>query len=114
MPYINVKTNAKLDDEQKTNILKQLSKSITLIKGKSEKYVMCAVEDKIAMSFRGDTDITVAMVEVKVLGSCEKSDCEKLTAKICDILKSYANINGDCCYVKFEEVEKWGFDSNMF
>ena len=49
MPYINVKTSAKLDDNTKNNILKKLSKAATLIPGKSEAYVMCEIDDGKAM-----------------------------------------------------------------
>ena len=54
------------------------------------------------------------MVEVKIFGSAPKSAYEKLTAAICEILSREAGVDGSGCYVKFEEVSLWGYDSFMF
>lgn len=114
MPFINVKTNASLSDEQKAAIENRLSDAISLIPGKSDRYLMLAVEDKLSMMFRRDTDSNIAMVEVKIFGSSSKDAYAALTAEICGILSEEAAIGGDCCYVKFEECKLWGYDSFMF
>ena len=67
MPFINVKTSAKLSEQIKLEIENNLTKSITLLPGKSSNYFMCAVEDNISMMFHGDKNPT-AFVEVKILG----------------------------------------------
>ena len=50
MPFINVKTNAKLSDTQKLAVENALSDAISLIPGKSDRYLMLAVEDGLSMT----------------------------------------------------------------
>ncbi|MBQ1616088.1 MAG: hypothetical protein II086_02425, partial [Ruminococcus sp.] len=64
MPFINVKTNAALSGDKKLAIENKLSDAISLIPGKSDRYLMLAVEDNVSMMFHRDTDCAIAMVEV--------------------------------------------------
>ncbi len=114
MPFIQVKTNAALDAAKKLAVENGLSDAISLIPGKSDRYLMVAVEDELSMMFHRDSESKMAMVEVKIFGSSTKSAYEKLTAAICETLEREAGIDGSCCYVKFEEVKYWGYDSFMF
>lgn len=114
MPFINVKTNAALSGEKKLAIENRLSDAISLIPGKSDRYLMLAVEDNVSMMFRRDADSPVAMVEVKIFGSSTKDAYGALTAAICEALSAEAGIDGAGCYVKFEEVKYWGYNSFMF
>lgn len=114
MPFINVKTNAKIDNDKKLKIENRLSDAISLIPGKSDRYLMLAVEDDISMMFHRDTDGNIAMVEVKIFGSSTKDAYTALTAEICNILNEEADIDASGCYVKFEEVKFWGYNGFMF
>lgn len=113
MPFINVKTSAKLSEQTKLEIENRLTESITLLPGKTSNYFMCAVEDNISMMFHGDKHPT-AFVEVKIFGKSTREAYTNLTAKICDILEDCAGVAPEFCYVKFEEVENWGFNKRMF
>lgn len=113
MPFINVKTSVKVDENTKTSIEKKLTESITLLPGKSANYFMCAVEDGISFMFHGDKAPT-AFVEVKIFGKSTREGYEKLTARICDILEEELGVGADYCFVKFEEVANWGFNRFMF
>ena len=44
MPFINVKTNVNLNDENKHSLMQKLTKSITIIPGKTEAHLMCGVD----------------------------------------------------------------------
>lgn len=114
MPYINVKTNAKIDDETKKHIKNRFSDSISIIPGKSDRYLMIAVEDGIDMAFHRDTDAKMAMVAVKIFGGANKSAYQDLTKAICNILRDEIGVEGDCCYVTFEELQYWGYNGFMF
>ncbi|HCA04943.1 MAG TPA: hypothetical protein DEO32_03485 [Ruminococcaceae bacterium] len=114
MPYINVKTNAKLSDEKKEAIGSRLSEVISILPGKSYHYLMTAVEDNVSMMFRRETIYNIAMVEVKIFGKSTRDAYEKLTAAICDIMRDEAGVDGKYCYVKFTEVEHWGYDGSLF
>ena len=113
MPFIDVKTSAKVDEAKKTAIEKKLTESISLLPGKTSSYFMCAVEDGVSMMFHGDKEPT-AFVEVKIFGKSTRAAYEKLTEKICDILDEEIGVSPAYCYVKFEEVENWGYNGFMF
>ncbi len=113
MPFINVKTSAKLSEQTKLEIENRLTESITLLPGKTSNYFMCAVEDNISMMFHGDKR-SAAFVEVKIFGKSTREAYTDLTATICDILEDCAGVAPEFCYVKFEEVENWGFNKRMF
>lgn len=113
MPFINVKTNIKLDNAQKEALNKKLTKAVTLIPGKSEAYIMSAVEDNVSMMFGGESNKPIAFVSVRILHSAPVNAYEKLTAEICKILSDEAGIN-DNCYVEYEETENWGMNGFMF
>ncbi len=114
MPFINVKTNVSLDENTKNTIKSRASKAISIIPGKSEAYLMCAVEDGVSMMFQGNANKNIAFVEIKILGSSSKENYGRLTAEICNILSEEAGVDGKNCYVKFEEVKYWGMDGFMF
>jgi phenylpyruvate tautomerase PptA (4-oxalocrotonate tautomerase family) len=113
MPFINVKTSVKASEEIKTSIENKLTESISLLPGKTSNYFMCAVEDNISFMFHGDKENT-AFVEVKIFGKSTREAYETLTSRICDILEEELAVSPDYCYVKFEEVENWGFNRFMF
>lgn len=113
MPFINVKTSVKLDDAKKDVIEQKLTDSINLLPGKTASYFMCSVEDGRSMMFHGDKAPT-AFVEVKIFGKSTRAAYEKLTGRICEILDEEAGVDPSFCYVKYEEVENWGFNGFMF
>ncbi|MFR2133502.1 phenylpyruvate tautomerase MIF-related protein [uncultured Ruminococcus sp.] len=112
MPFIDVKTNVTFSKEKADELMKELSGSLKAI-GKSEAYVMCAVNDGLKMSFQGISDEPAAIVEVKLLGKGTKDGYAKVTENICNIMQTNG-IAGKRCYVKYDEVEHWGMDSFMF
>ncbi len=114
MPYINVKTNAKLTAEAKEIIKRRLFDTIGILPGKSDRYLMISIEDKADMSFHRDSDTPMAIVEVKVFGGATKDAYQKLCKAICIIMEDDAHVKGDCCYVKFDEVKYWGYNGFMF
>lgn len=77
MPFIDVKTNVTFSKEKADELMKELSGSLKAI-GKSEAYVMCAVNDGLKMSFQGSSDEPAAIVEVKLLGKGTKTAMPKL------------------------------------
>jgi len=114
MPYINAKVSSKLNDEKINAIKTKLGKAIELIPGKSEAYLMVNIEDNCHLYFKGDNSAPTAFTEVAIFGSASKSDCEKLTEEICNILSELADVPPDRSYVKFEYSDKWGFNGFMF
>ena len=114
MPYIITRTTKSLTDEKIENIKTKFGKAIETFPGKTEKWLMVDFEDECKIYFRGDNDKDSAFVEVKIFGTASKVYCEKMTDEICDILFKELQIDKDRIYVKYEEVENWGWNSSNF
>ncbi len=114
MPFINVKTSAKLNEEKIEKIKAEMGKAITLFPGKTEAWLMVNVEPDCKLYFKGDKSENTAFVDVAILGSASKADCENVTQKICDTLSEIAAVPASRTYVKFEFSDLWGYNGYMF
>lgn len=111
MPFINVMTNSEIKDK---NALKsELGNAITAIPGKSEAWLMVKLEDKADMYFKG-SDKPCAMFEIAIFDSAEKSAYEDLTKRICSLSEKYLSVKSERTYVKYNEIDKWGYDNFNF
>lgn len=114
MPMISTKTSTPITAEQELVLKEKLGKAIEILPGKTETWLMLGFEDNCRLWFRGDNSKPLAYVEVSALGKINPANAEDLTAEICSIFKEVLGINGDGVYVKYEETDKWGFDSTNF
>lgn len=114
MPFINTKVNVAVSPEKEERIKAAFGQAITLIPGKSEDWLMVNIEDCQKLYFRGDKNTPNAFVEVKIYGSAVRSQFNSLTAEITRILGSELGISPDRIYVKYEEVQNWGWNGSNF
>ena len=114
MPFINSKVNVALSEEEKTALKTKLGQAISLIPGKSESWLMVGFEDNCSLYFRGNNNTKLAFVEVKIFGHASERDYDRLTAEICKIYKDVLSIAQDKIYVKYEEVDHWGWNGGNF
>ncbi len=114
MPMISLKTNTPISESDELILKESLGKAIELLSGKTEAWLMLEFEGNRRLWFRGDNSKALAYVEVSALGKINPADSEKLTAEICDICKDVLGIDGSGVYVKYEETDKWGYDSVNF
>lgn len=114
MPYISTKTNVTISKDKEKAIKTKLGKAIELIPGKSENWLMLSFEDQCSLYFKGSSDQPIAFVEVKLFGSANSSAYDKLTSAITNILKEELEIAPNQIYVKYEEVQNWGWNGNNF
>ena len=112
MPFIDVKTNAKLDADKEREIKSRLGEVVSILPGKSENWLMVNIEDCSKLYFRGRADTVNAMVEIKLFGSADADAYEKMTEAVCGIMKNAAG--ADEVYVKYEEVRYWGYNGSNF
>lgn len=112
MPFITVKTNQNIS-EQKTIIKSELGKAITAIPGKSEAWLMVELEGNKDMYFKG-SDEPCAMFEVAIFGTASSDAYDHLTKQICNISTKYLNVPADRTYVKYSEIDNWGYDNFNF
>ena len=113
MPFINSKVNVKVPAEKELEIKSALGQAISCIRGKSEAWLMVCIEPEQKLYFQGN-DSPAAFVEVKIYGSAGRAEYDALTAKITSIINSSLDIAPGRIYVKYEEVENWGFNGHNF
>ena len=114
MPFINTKVNIPISSEQEEMLKSKLGKAISIIPGKSERWLMLNFEDKCRMYFRGNADLPMAFIEVKIFGGAGGNEYEKLTATITEIISDVLKIAPDQIYIKYEEVMYWGYNGHNF
>ena len=113
MPFINIKTNTAVSAQQETAIKSAMGKAIAVIPGKSESWLMVGIQPEQKLYFKGD-NAPAAMVDVSIYGSAGKSDYNRLTAEICRTISEQLAVEQSRIYVKYTEVENWGWNGANF
>lgn len=113
MPFIDVKTNGKISDDCREQLKADLGNAITAIHGKSEAWLMVKIEDSAAMYFKGDS-APCAMFDVSVYGKASDGEYDDMTSRICSVAKSRLGIDASRVYVKYTEIEHWGWNNMNF
>lgn len=114
MPFIGSKVTVKISKENKEIIKRRLGEAIELVPGKSERFLMLGFEEEYSLFFSGEELEKGAFIEVKIFGKASKESYDKLTAAICLIYEEELGIPQNKIYVKYEEIENWGWNGNNF
>ena len=101
MPFINTKTNVQIPAEKETVLKEKFGKAISLIRGKSEAWLMLNFQDNCHMYFKGDGEAPCAMIEVKLYGSASPQEYEALTNNLTKIISCELNIPESRIYIKY-------------
>lgn len=113
MPFIKLSTNLPVADDTKALIVKSLGKSISLLPGKSETWLMVDVQGGRSLFFQG-SDSPCLMAEVKLYGRSDKRNYQALAEAITSLAQESLEIPSSRVYVEFEETPYWAFDGNLF
>jgi phenylpyruvate tautomerase PptA (4-oxalocrotonate tautomerase family) len=113
MPFINVKTNVSVSEDQKESVKSAMGQAITAIPGKSESWLMVGIEPDYDLWFKG-SKTPAAMVEVSIFGTASDNAYTTLTSHITGILTDKLGISSDRVYVKYSEIENWGWNGSNF
>lgn len=109
MPFINTKTTVQISKEKETFLKEKMGKAIELI-GKSESWLMVNFEDNCRLYFKGDNSQDVAFVEVALYGRASDSQYDAFTEELTRTLSEELKIEPGNIYIKYEEVEHWGYN----
>lgn len=113
MPYIHTKTNTLISAEKEAVLKTEFGKAISLIPGKSEQWLMLDFTDNERIWLAGDNS-PAAMLEVEVFGKASDSAYDLLTEKLTDIISAELGIESSRVYVKYDEIDHWGWNSANF
>lgn len=110
---INTKTTVSLSQEKKDALAKEYGKAVSIL-GKPESYLMLGMEENADLYFAGKKLEKGAFVQVQLYGGENPSACNKMTAKICEILGNELNIPADKIYITYQGFENWGWNGANF
>ena len=113
MPYIDCKFTQQLTPDEKEYIKCGLGKLVTILH-KPESYLMVGIDDKYDLYFAGRKLEAGAYINISLFGNLKSSDCEKMTAAVCELLKDELGISGTSVYVTYQGIENWGYNGNNF
>ena len=113
MPFINTKTNTVISQTKEVAIKEKLGRAITAL-GKSEGWLMLNFEDECRMWFKGNNDTNMAIIEVSLYGTATDAGYDKMTAEITEIISKELDIAPSNIYVKYQEIEHWGWNGSNF
>ncbi len=113
MPYINVNTTQKLEDNKKEAIKRKLGELISIIPGKSESVLMIKFDDSSTIYYSGDVKEKAAYVDIKIHGSASNGQKKQLIERVFDVIREQLGIDNDDVFITISEFENWGFRGTM-
>ena len=113
MPFINTKTSVEITSEQEILLKEKMGEAIRFI-GKSESWLMLNFDDNCRMYFKGENKEHMAMVEIALFGKASDSQYDALTEALTKEIASILDISPSNIYIKYEEVEHWGYNGFNF
>lgn len=114
MPYLLIRTNKPLGQEEKQNLLAKGSTLIANALGKSERYVMTSLECDAPMLF-GASDAPCAYLELKSIG-LPSDNTAALSLSLCGLISEELGIPTDRIYIEFADAPRhmWGWNNSTF
>lgn len=114
MPYLKLKTNQTISQEQSPELLAELSQLLAKTIGKPERYVMVELDADRDMIFSASNE-PLAYLECKSIG-LSSSQASSLSVSISQVLNKALNIPVDRIYIEFSNcpAEFWGWNGSTF
>ena len=113
MPMIDARVTVALDDAQKEELKNEFGRLIGTL-GKSEAYLMVAIEVGKDLWLGGRKLEKGAFISVSLLGDAGSELYSKMTGQICELLESKLGIPGNAVYVTYHPVRDWGWNGRNF
>ena len=114
MPFISTKTNKSIPADTAKKLKEAYASAIELLPGKTEKWLMLSFEGDVTMAFHGDMESPMAFLTVSLVGKAPTEAYDALTARLCAVMGDVLGIAADMVYVKYEEVDHWGWNNINF
>ncbi len=114
MPFISTKTNVTVSKEKETLLKERLGEAISIIPGKSENWLMVAIEGDVPMYFRGDDSQPIAFVDVKIFGGASGQVYEEMTEELTGVYGDILGVAPDHMYIRYFGSDDWGWNGGNF
>ena len=114
MPLCSVLTNVDLPEQERTALLRALSKRTAEILGKPERYVMASYRHNPDMLFDAEPE-PLAYVELKSIG-LQAEQTRDYSQALCPLLGERLGIEAARVYIEFADAERhlWGWNGGTF
>ncbi len=110
MPYIKITTSKTISKPNESVLTEKLGQIISIIPGKSERWLMLCFEDNMRMALGGDDLLGTAMIEVSALGKSAPEVYDELTSALTEALSDTIDLPPERIYVKYQEHSIWGYN----
>lgn len=107
MPFMFIKTNQPISDEQEIALKTTLGKAIALVPNKSEAVLMIEMQADARLWLRGEQP-PMAFVKVSLYANPRHTGYPELTQAITQILSQTLAIAPENVYVQFDDIQAWG------
>ena len=108
MPMINVQVSASLSSEEKDAIVKELGQLVSLMPGRSEKYLMVGIKDGYTHYLAGKKLDRAAFMDLRLLGRESEAGQEQFVVKAQEALSKLLHIPIGNIYTNILEMPHWG------
>ena len=114
MPMINLKTPLDVPENKRDSLLNALSKAVSEVTGKPERYIMVILE-KADFMLGGERELA-AFLDIRGIGGISPEINANLSKKICEILEERIAVAQDKVYLNFTDVpaSNWGWNGSTF
>jgi len=113
MPMLSIHTNVERPP-QTAELLGQLSRAVSEMLGKPERYVMISLACSADMMFAGD-DRPLAYLELKSIGLPEHQT-RGFSETLCRLMEQHLGVPPDRVYIEFSNASRnlWGWNRGTF
>ena len=114
MPLIRMETSAEMTDEEKGQIVSELSRIAADAIGKPEAYVMALISPAV-MTMAG-TSGPAAFLDVRSIGGLNQGVNREISKRVATLLGDRLSIPADRVYISFNSVAgvDWGYNGSTF
>ncbi len=114
MPYLSIRTNAAVAQDDRPSLLAEASSTLAAVLGKPERYVMVDLDIGVPMQFAG-SDAAAAALIVDSIGLAP-SDAPRISAALCAFVEAHLAVPADRVYIRFSSTprEMWGWNGGTF
>ena len=115
MPLLRLTTSAKVSEQQRAELLGQLSATTAKLLGKPESYMMVILDDDRPMLMGGD-DAPAALIEVRSVGTISPDQARALVKGVSEVLGGALDLPAGRIYGNLQGVEAsmWGYNNSTF
>ena len=111
MPFVNVKTTVKMDQDQTQKLRDAIRSSISLIPQKNENNMMLQIESGCDMWF-GDLNKPCAYVEIKLYGPSPREAKQAFVDAVMEALAPLG-LSPDRVYMHIDQHDSWVVGNTM-